>query len=272
MNPRLYLTYSSDSLYLALYLDRLATPTIYLDFQGDGWWHSSGNTQITIDPLSGTFSQFRSWDASDEVKNYSLGRGGPGGMWDTDPDYQNKFQRRVIDPRIVHLQVVNENPTFQIELAIPRTPYAGLNLQPGDLLGINVVLENIDGNEQNWASFFERYDFVYLPLGSPTDITEPLAAQVPDQFQLFQNYPNPFNPSTTIRVGIPARTELELVIFNVLGERVKTLARGEYSPGFYKFLWNGKDEAGNLVPAGIYFCRLQTAIGKIMVRKLVLLK
>lgn len=82
---------------------------------------------------------------------------------------------------------------------------------------------------------------------------EPLK-QFPDQFFLYQNYPNPFNPSTKIQFTIPIAGNVELVLFNVLGERVKTLINHKYEAGHYEYILN----ASNLA-AGIYYYQIKTA-------------
>ncbi len=264
-SPRAYLTWDADSLYLALEMDRVATPVIYLDLHVDGWWHSAGNIEIRIDPQSGTFSRFRSWDASDAVKQYSLNRGGPGGMWDTDPVYQQQFQRRVIDPATVHLAVLYENPIVQLELALPRSPLAGLYLQAGDSLGVNVVFEAIDQQTDAWATLFERYDFITMVLEEPVAITIDQSSDSPKRLKLRPGYPNPFNPATTITLLVPRKTRLEVAIFDVMGRQIQRLASGVFLPGRYRFRWNGTDKTGTFVPGGVYFCRLKTATGEMRV-------
>ena len=79
----------------------------------------------------------------------------------------------------------------------------------------------------------------------------------PDAFRLFDNYPNPFNPTTRIAYTIPSRQHVELTIIDVLGRTVNTLIFKEQEPGAYQVSWDGKDQAGNMVSSGVYFCRLQ---------------
>jgi hypothetical protein len=71
------------------------------------------------------------------------------------------------------------------------------------------------------------------------------------QYRLFQNYPNPFNPSTTIQYGLPARSTVRLVIYNVLGQVVSDLVNTEQSAGWNQVVWNAN------VSSGIYFYRLE---------------
>ncbi|MGC9093959.1 MAG: T9SS type A sorting domain-containing protein, partial [Bacteroidota bacterium] len=72
-----------------------------------------------------------------------------------------------------------------------------------------------------------------------------------------QNYPNPFNPTTTIKFGVPKASPVTLEIYNILGEKVRTLLNGEnFEPGYWTVNWDGKDNAGLSVPSGIYFYRI----------------
>lgn len=76
---------------------------------------------------------------------------------------------------------------------------------------------------------------------------------LPEQFLLQQNYPNPFNPITTIAYSVPWRSEVKLVVYNVLGQAVKTLLQGTRAAGDYTIIWDGTDQSGKPVPSGIYF-------------------
>jgi hypothetical protein len=99
--------------------------------------------------------------------------------------------------------------------------------------------------------------------------------QVPTQFSLGQNYPNPFNPSTTIPVTLENSADVNLQIFNILGQQVVTLYQGKKTAGEHQFSWNGQNSAGKLVQSGIYFYRLQikdTKGQRILTRKMILSK
>ncbi len=84
----------------------------------------------------------------------------------------------------------------------------------------------------------------------------------PTTYSLAQNYPNPFNGLTTIQYEIPdsktAGTKVAIQIFNVLGQKVRTLINTPHDPGQYRVTWNGTDESGSQVSSGIYFYRLIT--------------
>lgn len=85
------------------------------------------------------------------------------------------------------------------------------------------------------------------------------------------NYPNPFNPETTIRLNLPQSSDVSLKIFNVKGQTVKILHRGELEAGSHSFVWNGNDETGSKSASGIYFYRLETE-DKTITNKMLLLK
>ena len=80
---------------------------------------------------------------------------------------------------------------------------------------------------------------------------------IPETYYLSQNYPNPFNPTTTISYGIPQLSNVNISIYNILGERVQTLYHGIKSAGSYQVMWNGKNEQGITVTSGVYFYQMQ---------------
>jgi len=83
-------------------------------------------------------------------------------------------------------------------------------------------------------------------------------ASVPFAYRLEQNYPNPFNPETTIRYQLAKAGRVELVIFNMLGQKVRTLVNGVKNLGNHVQVWDGKNDRGQVIPTGIYFYRVQS--------------
>lgn len=82
---------------------------------------------------------------------------------------------------------------------------------------------------------------------------------IPAEFNLAQNYPNPFNPSTTIEFALPHATNLRLNVYNMLGQKVVTLADKFYQAGQFSVTWDGRDESGQMVETGVYLYRLESA-------------
>jgi hypothetical protein len=99
---------------------------------------------------------------------------------------------------------------------------------------------------------------------------------LPERTMLMQNYPNPFNPETWIPYQLAEDSPVEISIYNVKGELVRTLSLGHQSAGVYidrskAAYWDGRDNLCEKVASGIYFYRLQAGIFSSM-RKLVVLK
>lgn len=79
----------------------------------------------------------------------------------------------------------------------------------------------------------------------------------PTEFSLSQNYPNPFNPYTNFRFTLAKSVHVKMEIFNIVGQRVRTLVDEDMKAGTYLADWDGKDEKGNSVSSGIYFYRME---------------
>ena len=104
----------------------------------------------------------------------------------------------------------------------------------------------------------------------------PRTILVPTMTALNQNYPNPFNPSTTVSFDLgfldgPSQ-RVSVKIYNLLGQEVRTLFKGEAPMGHYELLWRGIDQRGVPVASGIYFVRLVTDSGFHATKKMLLVR
>ena len=109
-------------------------------------------------------------------------------------------------------------------------------------------------------------NLVYLP----TDANDG-GDNLPESFGLSQNYPNPFNPSTEISFSLPVKSQVSLVIYNMLGQQVRSLVNTTLSAGEHRVVWDGTEASGKPVASGIYLYRLEAG-GKAMSKKMELLK
>jgi hypothetical protein len=111
----------------------------------------------------------------------------------------------------------------------------------------NVTREQILGAEPKVIASIKNisYDVNY-------DVTE-ASGIVPLNYMLYQNYPNPFNPGTKIEFEVPEYSNVKLIIWNSLGQKVKEIYSGAVDPNRYSVYWDGKDENGLSVASGIYF-------------------
>jgi hypothetical protein len=96
-------------------------------------------------------------------------------------------------------------------------------------------------------------------------------ALTPKDFELYQNYPNPFNNETVIKFNLRKSAEVSLVVYNVLGQKVRTLVKARMDAGSQSVTWDTKDEKGNELSSGIYFYQLKSGEVK-ETKRLVLLK
>jgi hypothetical protein len=102
------------------------------------------------------------------------------------------------------------------------------------------------------------------------------SVDIPTAFQLHDNYPNPFNPSTKIEYDVPLRSHVQLAVYDILGQLVRTLVNADHSNGHYAVAWDGTNETGRPVATGMYIYRLEAADGSgsatVLSKKMVLLK
>jgi ligand-binding sensor domain-containing protein len=78
------------------------------------------------------------------------------------------------------------------------------------------------------------------------------------RFELLPLFPNPFNPETHIEYHLAEKSNVALEIYNVLGQKVRTLVRGTEETGVHHEVWDGRDDAGRSMNSGVYFCRIRT--------------
>lgn len=81
---------------------------------------------------------------------------------------------------------------------------------------------------------------------------------LPTDFVLGQNYPNPFNPETNIEFSLPRQQDVNLAVYNLLGQQVRTLVNGSMPAGQHTVRWDGRNDSGANVPSGIYFYKIYT--------------
>ena len=104
---------------------------------------------------------------------------------------------------------------------------------------------------------------------------DPLQGILPEVFALNQNYPNPFNPATKINFAIPVVKDgvigVKITVFDMLGQRVKTLLESPMVPGVYEIEWDGTNDLGQIVPSGVYVYNFESALFSSS-RKMVLMR
>jgi hypothetical protein len=141
--------------------------------------------------------------------------------------------------------------------------FLGQNFQPGQ--------EPFKGPDAVGPAVYTEVEWAVMicPTGSAVEGEE--GSLTPKSFELNQNYPNPFNNQTVIKFNLRRPAEVSLAIYNILGQKVRTLVEGRSNAGSQTFGWDGKDEKGNDLSSGIYFYQLKA--GELTeTKRLVLLK
>jgi len=106
---------------------------------------------------------------------------------------------------------------------------------------VELPLQFVDAKKNTWESSIQLI----------------IQSDKPSAFTLYRNYPNPFNPTTTIRFYTPKNENIQLIIYNSLGQKVKTLIHDSLTAGMHSVQWNGINDDGSKVSSGVYFYRLQ---------------
>ncbi len=173
---------------------------------------------------------------------------------------------------------IDENPIFN---QFGEEPFSLQNNSPcidaglNSIPGFNLPIWDLIGNQRIWdgdGNGSAIVDMGAYEYGAPpyVDIDDNVIVQTHEL--LFQNYPNPFNPTTTIEFSIQNNSKVELAIYNIKGQKIKTLAQNDFNKGSHSIIWNGDNESGNPVSSGIYFYKLRVDGKAEAVKKCLLLK
>lgn len=159
------------------------------------------------------------------------------------------------------------SPTMVPDLAAGEGPVANLVFQIDDPNITEITLEAVETQDPSHELMFIYHTVAAdgRPVGQREERVEFTTAsfslgnsdvELPGSFELAQNYPNPFNPSTEISFSLPSNTHVELDIFNVLGQKVRTLVSGDLTAGEHTVMWDGQNANGATVSSGVYFYRI----------------
>ena len=215
------------------------------------------------------------------------------GLWDvivTNPDGQwfslpgAVTIKYVVATRLVSasIDVVGDDVRLRYEL-MGREPGEVLRLYRSDRQngGWTVIAEDLQPVGAESYQFVDNHvtagaTYYYLlesrlETGEVTELHRGVAVVPAREMVLEQNHPNPFNPTTSIRLYLPARTDVELNVYDVTGALVRRLASGTFDSGSHVVDWDGTDAVGRPVASGVYIYRVIADHHSIS-RKMMLLK
>ncbi len=147
----------------------------------------------------------------------------------------------------------------------------------GGYSGINVIdMAGDFGQSKLWNTYLGNNRRTGYYTDAVTGVKNIASAGVPDRFALDQNYPNPFNPVTTISYRLPAYSNVRLIVYDLLGRKIKTLFSGYKPAGVYQLQWNGLNDQGRQVGSGLYIytlcAELKDGRSHVINRKMLMLK
>jgi flagellar hook assembly protein FlgD len=122
-----------------------------------------------------------------------------------------------------------------------------------------------------WVGTFgglSRYIYDTVP-GKGTFVQE--TDILPEEIEIISNYPNPFNPETTIEYSLAKAGFVNLDIYNITGQKVRTLGSRPMTPGTHAAIWDGTNDSGHAVSSGVYIARIVMG-EKVAARSMMLVK
>jgi hypothetical protein len=157
--------------------------------------------------------------------------------------------------------------------------FEGIQYIPGEYLAF--VIDKVAGtssnlrnrNEIQFAPSISGKKQYRLLVGTKEFVSQNSAGieLFPTRYKLAQNYPNPFNPETNIQYSLPEPAFVKLEIYNILGQKLRTLVDEYQLRDNYSVVWDSQNDHGIRMPSGLYFYRISA--GKfIQIKKMVLLK
>ena len=184
--------------------------------------------------------------------------------------------------KLEFVEVLTDQPLSGSELATPQVlaDQAGVLTVAayGDVVSVGEVplslvfraiteIENTVVEITDNQTYDSEFGFNRLALPAPVQLQTR-----PEAFALANNYPNPFNPATTIKYALPQAADVQLTVYNVVGQPVRMLVADHQSAGRYVVEWDATNNNGHSLASGMYFYRLQAGEEFLEIKKMLLLK
>jgi hypothetical protein len=167
---------------------------------------------------------------------------------------------------------LNKEPVTS-DVFFTYTKDSNLRLELDENCAYTFRVQSVD--EYGTLSMYSEQSPLYVYKQSEVTHQTSVSDEKPQEISLSQNFPNPFNGQTTIKYNIPSSKNqkdsvpIQFVIYNTLGQKVRTLVNGSFPPGAYSQIWDGHDDAGREVSSGHYLYQLTA--GNVRVSKKMLL-
>ena len=142
-----------------------------------------------------------------------------------------------------------------------RSETQGFAHAPENLIATSSVSNVVDSDVEFGKTYFYKItarDISENQSNASTEVNVTITDvddvnNIPTEYSLNQNYPNPFNPSTTIKFGLPETTNVQITIYDMVGNKVEVIVNDNLNSGYHTYNWNASNYA-----SGIYFCQMKT--------------
>ncbi len=254
--------------------------------QGKGYWvKANANGQITIDCAAANLTKVNNDIKGIDLQQYpalliSDAVGNRRKLYfnvEVSPERSQQLSLPPVSPpgsfdvRFVGDYRAIEGDAAQIRLQTSDYPVtiSAINFPAGN--DESYVIEEIFGKEVISTHPLSENHEVIIANSNITRLKLSKVVSMPNKFFVEQNYPNPFNPITTIHYGIPKKANVSVIIYNAIGQKVKTLVSQNQEAGFHMIQWDGTNDTGQTLSSGIFMLSIKAG-GYIGVKKMLLVK
>lgn len=164
------------------------------------------------------------------------------------------------------------NRGFEIERSTETQDWSVIGFVPGN--GTTTELHSYSFTDNEVANDIYYYRLKQIDFSGQFEYSPEIEVVVdltPQNFELNQNFPNPFNPTTSIQFQVPKQSDVSIIVYDLLGQQVKSLFAGQVQAGSYTVQWDGTNNAGSKMSSGTYIYRMN-ADNFIQTKEMVLLK
>lgn len=239
-------------------------------FANDGYLSSSTDFNIIVKPIQDAPKPFK-WitqekdslfiDQSNFQDVYSL-------KWEESKEVDNEDLSYHVYAQIgtLEMELIHDTTANQFDVSYEDIMLNIFENMPISRALVTFNVRSTDGIDTTEITgekrklFIDRKDY----LATDSDLT-------PSKFVLHENYPNPFNPTTQIRFDLPMVSDVQIIIYNMIGQRIKSFKVNDISPGFHYITWDATNDLGSQVSAGVYLYQIQTN-EFVQTKKMILLK
>lgn len=217
-------------------------------------------------------------NAADNIESFKLPPTPPVALSGLDARFADNLNFSEADEAVIHIQASDYPLTIDVANLAGLLDDAAAQSQPdGDRAdhpeqaSYRYVITEYSAGQKGTAHNLDESASVQINNPQVRALRISKEAIVPTSFAVLQNYPNPFNPRTEIRYSIAREGKVEIIVYNALGQKVKTLVSRTKKAGSYRTVWDGTNAAGQAVASGVYMYRVTSGKNK-AARKMILLR